>query len=154
MVQVSLYNIAQMFTPHKKRKLWFLSWLNVMVSYLQWIIGELDALWQSSRIEATMTPQILYLERLLNARYSRNPWDILIDDGYALGPWVYLPGETATPQFYTDQEDSFLWSEQDSIDVDFVVEVPGVLEEEIPYIGATVQKYKLAGKHFVIQLYT
>ncbi|MEI6899249.1 MAG: hypothetical protein WCL00_05185 [Bacteroidota bacterium] len=152
MIKFTLYKIVQIVTPFHLRRPRIIAWLKVYVSWLELILHELDALWQSSRIEARMTPQILFLEHLLNNRYGRNPWDILIDDGYALGPWIYLEGETATPQFYTDLSDSYLWSDSDGTEVDFVVEVPGVLEEEIAVIGATVQKYKLPGKYFVIQI--
>ncbi|MEI6899926.1 MAG: hypothetical protein WCL00_08610 [Bacteroidota bacterium] len=152
MIRFSLYKIVQIITPFHLRRPRIIAWLKVYVSWLELILHELDALWQSSRIEARMTPQILFLEHLLNTRYGRNPWDILIDDGYALGPWLFSIDETASPQFYTNQADSYVWSDQDSTVVDFVVEVPGVLEDEVPVIGATVQKYKLPGKHFVVQI--
>ena len=153
MIQFSLYKIVRVLTPQRHRKPVFVAWLKVFVSYLEKILHELYQLWQDTRTEAAMTPQIIYIEHLLNTRYGRDPWDILIDDGYYTGPWIFKIDEPSVPAFYMDQNNSFVWSDADSTTVDFVVRVPEALEMEVPVIAATVSKYKLPGKYFVIQLY-
>lgn len=158
MIQFSLFKVIKIVTPFRHRKPRFLAWLKVYVSYLEWILQELYQYWHVTRVEANMTPQIIFIERLLNDRYGRDPWDILIVEGYELGPWLFLNDEPAVPQIYVYNErtgvtDPFIWDITDPVEVDFVVKVPAELESEVPVIGATVQKYKLAGKRFVVQIY-
>jgi hypothetical protein len=122
------------------------------MSYLQMI---LEGFWQmrdDTIKEAKMTPQIAYLEHLLNDRYGRT--DIFISDGFELGPWIFSTEEEADPEFYMDQEDdSYIYSTDDQVTVSFVVNIPEVLSEEVQSIAAMVQKYKLAGKYFIIQIF-
>lgn len=137
--------------PFEHRKSHYVAWVKTFVSYLAKIQEDLFQLWEATRDEALMTPQIMYLEHLLNNRYGRT--DIFISDGEYLGPWIWPKDETAEKIFYVDQADSFVWTDQDATNVDFIVNIPDVLESETRYIAAQVQKYKLAGKIFLIQLF-
>jgi hypothetical protein len=147
----SLFKVVQLEIPFLHRKPRFVAWVKTFVSYLAKIQEDLYQLWESSRIEALMTPQIKYLEGILNRRYGRT--DIFINDGFDLGPWIWPADETADPVFYLDQADSYVWSSGDSTVIDFVVNIPAVLDDETSYIAAVVNKFKLAGKTFVIQIF-
>lgn len=50
------------------------------------------------------------------------------------------------------EPDNYVYSIYDSINVDFVVQVPRSLVDYCNVIAAYVQKFKLAGKAFIIQL--
>lgn len=149
----SLNKVVVLLTPYAHRKEKFTTWLRVSVSYLEEMLVRLRVYWQETIDDAMMTPQIKYLEHFLNTKYDRDPADIFIDDGYQLGPWIWPVGSPADPIFYLDQADSYVYCGTDEIDVDFVVNIPEVLTEDAPPIGAIVTKYKLPGKHFVIQTF-
>jgi hypothetical protein len=90
---------------------------------------------------------------MLNRRYGHT--DIWIGEGYQLGPWIWPVGSTPAVIFYLDQVDSYVWTDNDQAsNVDFVVNIPGDLATEVQYMAALVNKYKLPGKNFVIQIFS
>jgi hypothetical protein len=124
-------------------------WVKVFLSYLVMIKESLYAWWDVTIDDASMTPQIIYLERYLNFRFEST--EIYIDEGYTLGPWVFnsYPGD---PTFFMDTpDDSWVYSGSDASEVDFVVHIPETLASSIPHIASIVHKYKLPGKNFIIQ---
>jgi hypothetical protein len=154
MLRFSIVKAEEQNVPPRERKPRFLAWLKVFISYLGKIKDALEVFWEETIEDVMMTPQIIYLEHLLNTRYERNPWDIFIGDGFDLGPWFFTDNLPGDPEFYWDQDDSYLWTNNDVVNnVDFVVNVPDAVESAIPVIAGLVQKYKLAGKIFVIQIY-
>ena len=150
MYPFSLFKIVQILTPAAKRTPRFIAWLKVFVSYLQYILEDFYQFRDRSIKEAIMTPQIIMIEWLLNTRYGTTK--IKIIEGYSLGPWIYPRLVDVLHEFYLDQTNSFVYSNQDAVTVDFVVDVPESLSSETSTIAALVQKYKLPGKTFIIQL--
>jgi len=151
MIRFSLYKVIQILLPHNRRRPVFIAWVKVFISYLSAILEQLRQLWSQSLKEAKMTPQVCYLEKLLNSRYGRT--DIKIVEGYQLGPWVFSTDPpSADIDFFMVDPDDFVYSGEDSVTVDFVVQVPRAISDFCAVIAAYVQKYKLAGKLFIIQL--
>ena len=147
----SLFKVVQILLPWIRRKVRFIAWTKVFVSYLAGLLEQLWQFWEATAKECKMTPQIIFLEHLLNERYGRT--DIFISDGSILGPWIFSENEPDIPPFYLDQPDSWIWGESDSVTVDFVVNIPEILRSQAQIIAAMVQKYKLAGKQFIIQVF-
>ena len=147
----SLFKVVQILLPWIRRKVRFIAWTKVFVSYLARLLEQLWQFWEATAKECKMTPQIMYLEHDLNDRFGHT--DIFISDGYELGPWIYTDTEVADPEFFMDQADSFLWTDLDGILVDFVVNIPAILDDQVQVIAAMVQKFKLPGKVFVIQIF-
>ena len=139
-----------MLIPFSHRKSRFTAWVKVFVSYLEVMQQDLYQLWNRTDAEAKMTPQIMYLEHLLNEKFGTT--DIVIDDGVNLGPWIYQSSETPDPEWFVDQANSFIWNNEDQVVIDFVVHIPSDIETGTPELAALVQKYKLPGKRFVIQI--
>jgi len=150
MLKYSLYKESQILLPPRKRRPRFTAWIKVSVSFIASIIDMLFVLWENSTAEARMTPQVIYIERLLNNRYGRS--DIFISEGFTLGPWVFSNADTPDPDFYMDQADSFVYGTNDAIVVDFIVNIPSLLSGEVQDIAAMVMKYKFLGKYFIIQI--
>ncbi|MCX6266549.1 MAG: hypothetical protein NTW16_04230 [Bacteroidetes bacterium] len=141
-----------MLIPHRHRKTRFIAWVKVFLAYLAKIKDDLYQYWDETILDASMSPQILYLERLLNLRYDRT--DIYIGEGYSHGPWVFTIAQPGTPEFYMDQEDdSWVYTYNDASGIDFVVHIPAFFSSvvDVPRIAAIVHKYKLPGKRFIIQ---
>jgi hypothetical protein len=118
------------------------------------ILDDLRQFREETLRDAKMTPQIIYLEHMLNSRYGTGT-AIFISDGFLLGPWIFADGDTPNPEFYMDDPlDSFVFADTDMVTVSFVVNIPRGLNGVTQQIAAMVQKYKLAGKYFIIQLYS
>lgn len=148
----SIDRIVQMNTPYRLREPVFLSWLKTSVAYLVKIIADLNVLWEQTIIEVMTTPQILYLEHYLNNRFTRV--DIFISEGYDLGPWFFNTYVEGDPEFYWDiANENWLWGNNDADTTDFVVNIPSILADQVQLIAACVQKYKLPGMRFIIQIF-
>ena len=151
MWEFSLYKIGQILLPFAKRKVRFVAWVKVFLSWLGDILDRLRLFRGKSLRDAKMTPQICYLEKYLNDRF--NSTEIKIVEGYSLGPWMFLAGPPAGDvDFYAVEPDNYCYASNVTTDVDFVVEVPRELESECNVIAAIVQKFKMVGKSFIIQL--
>jgi hypothetical protein len=152
MLTFDLNKVIQICTPWAKRKPRFLTWAGIFISHLVVIKNALYVYWQKTIDEVMMTPQIAYLEHFLNRLFSRT--DIFITDGYELGPWIFSNTETPDPEFYMDTDDqSFVYSNQDTVTVDFIVNIPYAIIGDVQLIAAIVNKYKLPGKYFIIQIF-
>ena len=153
MWQFNLNRVIRYLVPVYLRRPRFLAWLNASIGYLALILEGLRQNRYETTNEAYMTPQIIYLEHLLNDRYGRT--DIFISDGYLLGPWIFADADTPNPEFYMndDPEDSYVYSQSDQVTVNFIVNIPSVLSTVTQDIAAMVQKFKLAGKYFIIQIF-
>ena len=147
--QFSINKVAHMLIPYRHRTLKMVAWVKVFVSYLVYIKEMLFQVWDETVLDVSMTPQIAYLEKRLNIEFDRT--DIFIDEGFTLGPWIFLNTETADPDFFMDEDDSWVYTVSDAVDVDFVVNIPEVIESGAPLIAALTHKYKLPGKSFIIQ---
>lgn len=138
-----------MMIPFRHRQLRFVAWVKVFVSYLVYIKVMLYLYWDQTQLDASITSQIIYIEKILNLACERT--DIYIDEGYYLGPWIVTAEETPDPEFYMDQADSYVFTRHDAVDVDFIVNIPAGISSAIPVIAALTHKYKLPGKYFIIQ---
>lgn len=151
MWEFSLYKIGQILLPFAKRKVGFVAWVKVYLSYLSDILDRLRLFRLASLRDAKMTPQICYLEKYLNDMF--NSTKIRIVDGYLLGPWCFFNGPPSGDEdFYMVEPDNYCFAYNVTTDIDFVVEVPQELEGECNVIAAYVQKFKMVGKSFIIQL--
>ena len=137
--------------PFRKRKPRFIAWIKVFTAYLVMVMNDLFQYREKTIKDAKMTPQVCYLEKFLNSRYGVST--IKIVEGYELGPWCFYDGPPVGEiDMFMVEPDNYCYSNNVVTSVDFVVEVPRALEDQCSMIAAYVQKYKLAGKSFIIQL--
>ena len=154
----SVNKIGHILIPHRHRKPRFVAWVKVFLACLVKVKEDLYQYWDETITDASMTPQIIYLERLLNSMFDST--EIFISNDYEnLGPWIFLNTETADPEFYMSDDvetdvDAYVYNNLDAVWVDFTVNIPEALHDNIPLIAAIVQKYKLPGKYFIIQIYS
>jgi hypothetical protein len=149
--QFSINKIGHILVPHRHRQPRFIAWVKVFLAYLASVKEALYLRWDETVLDASMTPQIIYLEHILNIIFERT--DIFIDEGSALGPWIFRNTETPDPEFCMDQADSFVFNNQEAVWVDFTVNIPAAVESQTSRIAAIVHKYKLPGKLFIIQIF-
>jgi len=151
MQQFNLYKVLQIMLPFRKRKPRFIAWIKVFTAYLVMVMNDLFQYREKTIKDARMTPQVCYLEKFLNSRYGVST--IKIVEGYELGPWCFYDGPPVGEiDMFMVEPDNYCYSNNVVTSVDYVVEVPRALEDQCSMIAAYVQKYKLAGKSFIIQL--
>lgn len=133
---------------------WVVRLISPFVSIYTWLLS----LRQTTLYRLAITPQVCYLEKLLNDRYDNTLRRITIIDGnqYDALPvytkpeskpvYFYLKSETLKPKVYL-----FTKGEVSPFTFDFVVRVPAAVVFNLNEMSALVQQYKLAGKIFSIQ---
>jgi hypothetical protein len=145
----SINRIVHSLIPHRHRQIRMVAWVKVFVSYLVYVRDNLWSFWDTTWLDAAITPQVCYIEKALNLRFGRD--DIVIEEGNRLGPFIYLRDVEPETEFYMDQEDSYVYTVDDTADCDFIVVIPSAIEADAPLIAALVHRYKLPGKKFIIQ---
>jgi hypothetical protein len=108
----------------------------------------------------TITPQVVYLEKLLNDRYDDAQRRIYITDGNEYDPlYLYMKAELKPLTLYTKGEVLkpkkflFLRGESGEFPYDFIVYVPADAVFDETEMTALVNGYKLAGMFFKIQTF-
>lgn len=102
-----------------------------------------------------ITPQVCYLERLLNDRYDIAARRIRIKDSVTFDPlYIFLEQENKPVFIYTEaeQQPEFIYTEAEiSIDpVDFVVVVPMDIFFQEAEMRGVLDVYRLSGKTYSI----
>lgn len=123
-LQFSINKIGHILIPHRHRTQRFIAWTKVFLSYLVLIKENLYLYWDETILDTSMTPQIIYLERMLNFRFEST--QIFINEGYTLGPWIFRNTETPDTEFFMG-DDAWVYSSQDAVMVDFTVNIPELL---------------------------
>ena len=106
----------------------------------------------------TITPQVVYMEMMLNNRYDTSLRRIYIRDGIDYDPiYIYTRAEAKPEYFYVRGEagkpKKYLYTrgESGSLTYDFIVFVPVVVIFNFEEMKSLIETYKLAGKYFLIQ---
>ena len=138
---------------------------NQMRAWLMQLIGQVVALYNSFVLfrnsvlyKIAITPQVCYLEKMLNDRYDSSLRRITIIDGLEYNPlfiyldlenkpvYFFLKSETAKPKVYL-----YTAGEAGQFTFDFIVVVPVAVSFNLNEMIALLQQYKLASKIFSIQ---
>ncbi|MFC4262483.1 hypothetical protein ACFOWM_06325 [Ferruginibacter yonginensis] len=106
--------------------------------------------------ELTITPQVCYLEKLLNDRFDFTDRRIYIDDGVDKPPkYIYVNAELK-PQFIRRRAEAspvFIYtrSEIGALSNDFIVFIPLTLMVDLNEVVSVLKSKKLLGTKFKIQ---
>ncbi|HYH14171.1 MAG TPA: hypothetical protein VD794_03060 [Flavisolibacter sp.] len=151
------YNkLTQWMIPSRIRKGRIVAFVQILIYGVSFLYQDLLRFRKQKLYELTITPQVCYLERLLNDRFDFIQRRIRIVDSLDKPPYyiyqkdelkpkyIYLRAEGKPAYIYTSGESSLL---QD----DFVVLVPAGLIFEEAEMRSLVRVFKLAGKRFKIQ---
>lgn len=110
--------------------------------------------------ELSKTPQVVYLESVLNDRWDAGLRRIRVIDASSLQPMLLyrvLEGKTP-PYIYRESEGEpaeYIYREQElnALTPDFKILVPVFVEFDQDEMIALVNRYKLSGKFFVIETF-
>lgn len=105
-----------------------------------------------------ITPQVCYLQKMLNDSYDISLRRIYLLDGVSQqAAYVYLESENKPTYIYTETESQPLYIYLDgellASGFDFVVFVPKTVSFQVNEMTARINDYKLAGKYFKIQTF-
>jgi len=161
-VNNAIYNII-----YSKLKIWLtpiflrnpilVAWLGIIISPVVYVYQDLLLFRTQKLYELAITPQVVYLQKLLNDRYDYVERRITIVDAIDQEPiyffkrtelkpvTIYNMGENEPVYVYTRGEVS-------SMKNDFIVKVPIDVVFNFNEMTSLVQTYKLPSKQFKIQI--
>lgn len=162
MVNEKIYDIDHQklgtwLTPPPMRRSVFLTWMTRMIGPFV-VIYQALLLYRSAKIyQLLITPQVCYLERLLNDRYDHTQRRIYITDGEDKPPtYIYQNAELKPLYVYNNSEGQparYIYTSGESGDHkdDFIIWVPVAISFENAEMVSLVKGFKLAGTKFKIQ---
>lgn len=157
--QINFKRLARWWTPHPLRTA---SWLKFIgcILLVPAALHTAFLLYRKQKLyQLKITPQKVYLERMLNDKFGGTVKNIYIDDGEDHPPIYLYQEEEAKPVYlYQAAEDKPQWlyteGEAGELRDDFVVFVPSIIVFDPVEMASVVRQYKLAGIKFKIQTYT
>jgi len=144
--------------PEPLRSPEMIAWITRLASPFTYLYSLILSFRQSTLYKLAITPQVVFLEKMLNDRYDSSLRRIYILDGQEYNPlyiytvaevkpvWLYTKGEVGKPQV-----DLFTKGEVGQFTFDFVVYVPVAISFDVNEMSSLVNTYKLAGKIYDIQ---
>jgi|SRR5690242_18712581 len=140
----------------KKRKPKILAMLYAMAKPVMLIHQDFLKYRDAKLYQLMITPQVCWLERLLNDRYDFTQRRIYINDGVDKPPvYIYQRAELKPLYIYRRSEDKpvYIYTRGESGDVkdDFTVFVPLDIAFEDAEMISLIRQFKLAGTKFKIQ---
>lgn len=135
-----------------------MAYLMALVGPLVYLYNKLLAFRDSIIYKLTITPQVAYLEKMLNDRYDNALRRIYIEDGESTNAIpLYTKAELQPVILYTKGENQpislYTKGEAGQFTFDFVVWVPLGLTFDETEMTALVNTYKLVSKFFKIQTF-
>lgn len=150
--------LVRWLIPLPLRKTKIVAWLNVLASPVVYLYQDFLLFKTAKLYQLKITPQVCYLEMLLNDRFDFTTRGIRIVDGVDMPPtyifqdaelkplYIRQTAEAAPPVYiYTDGESGALTD-------DFIIEVPAAVVFDDAEMKSLVKVYKLAGTKFKIQI--
>lgn len=156
---INYRKLVTWLVPVPLRGVVMLSWLMALVSPFIDLYNNLIRFRDAVLYRLTITPQVVYLEKMLNDRFDIIERRIVIKDGQEFLPlflfkkaevkpiFFYRKSETTKPKTHLltkGEVGAFTW--------DFVVFVPVLVPFDINEMIALINAYKLADKVYKIQI--
>lgn len=151
-------NLAVWLLPRSFRKTRLIILLKALLYPLTVLYDSFKLFRKAKIYQLTITPQVCYLERLLNDRYDSGQRRIYIDDAVWHLPWfVYKEAENKTEWLYMEVENNpitvYTEGEAGVALNDFVVFVPKSIAFDNAQMRSLIDAFKLFGTKYTIQLF-
>lgn len=145
--------LLRWLTPQALRKPRVLAFLRAFLSGVQHIHALFINFKIATEYTLTITPQVCFLEKMLNDRFDFLQRRIYIIDGVSYQPlWLALKEEEKPQWLALRSEQSPLWlplrSEVSFFSSDFTIVIPKDVVYDESELTARVNRYKLAGKQW------
>jgi hypothetical protein len=157
---INYSKLLRLLLPTMLRRRTLLALLSPPFSYINRLHQAFRANREVNLYNLQITPQICYLEKMLNDRYDVSARNIYIKDSYTdykPGTYIYIDAENKQLPIFLDSENRpkylFDSSEMSTGGIDFIVCVPDSVAFDMEEMKALVNAYKLASKTFSIIKY-
>lgn len=153
------YNrLVNMLLPMELRTSVHVIWLRVMLSPVVFLYMLFGRNRQANLYALSITPQVCYLEKMLNDRFDFGDRRIYIDDPVRNDAfYLYQEAESKPVDFYMEIEAlpliTYTDGEAGLVMEDFIVYVPEGLVFNMEEMKALLDMYKLAGKKYKIETF-
>lgn len=157
---IDIKKLVLQLLPQIYRQPKHVAWLQALVQPLITLYALFNAFRNSTLYQLSITPQVCYLEKMLNDKYDVALRRIYIDEPPEIeGVPLYQEVEVKPQVLFTEAEvvdDEFVLyqeSESEIFSVDFIVVVPLALEPTIDLneLTAILDAYKLTTKTYKVQ---
>ena len=156
---IDLNILSNWIVPKRLRKLRTMAFVRLIVSPFVFIYQDFTRFRKATLYDLMITPQVCYLEAMLNDRFDYTLRRIYIADGIEYPPlYLYTDAELQQVDLYTDAENQpkYLFTDGEvdgSVLDDFIVEVPVTIPFNEPTMRSMVQRKRLPGMKFKIQTF-
>lgn len=143
--------------PVSRRKPRLLAMLYALIYPVVVVYQALIKYKKAKQYQLLISPQVCYLERLLNDRFDYGLRRIRIDEPIVHDPWYLFQEEELKPEYlFTEGENQpvylFTESEAGEIKDDFIVLVPAGLSFDSNELKSLLNQFRLAGKKYSIKI--
>lgn len=133
-----------------------LAYLSIVISTVVFLYQDVLRFRKRKLYELMITPQVCYLERLLNDRFDFTQRRIRIVDGIDKPPFYIYQQAELKPKYIKQTTENapriiYTSGESAALQDDFIIKVPGAIVFEEAEMRSLVKAYKLAGIKFKIQ---
>jgi hypothetical protein len=154
--EVDFPKLVRLLVPPRLRKIKHVTWLQALTNPVNYLYQQFRRNRDANLYRLYITPQVVYMEKLLNDRYDISGRRIRIKDALVFEPeYIYQEQELKPVYIYKEEENKpvylFTDAEIGSDSVDFFVLVPPDLTYNENEMTALINNYKLAGKRYKIQ---
>lgn len=153
---INYLSLIRWLMPHHWRKVRHLVWLNVMcyshiLLYQQFLRSR-----KANLYRLMITPQVCYMERMLNDRFDYSLRRIRIEDAeWHLPMYVYQDDELKDAHLYLESEKKpvmlYTDNEAGALKDDFVVLVPSAISFNRDEMTGMINLFKLTGTTYKIE---
>lgn len=153
---INYSKLTTWFVPGRVRRQRIIAYLRIVISTVTMLYQDFLRFRTAKLYQLMITPQVCYLERLLNDRYDFTLRRIRIVDGEQKPPKYFYHRDEEKPVYLymrSDDKPVYLYTRGESglLTDDFVVLVPKAVPFELPEMTSLIKAYKLAGMRFKIQ---
>lgn len=155
---VDFNRIIEHLTPHFLKKSKHLAWLKVLLSPVVWLYDQFLTYRTAKLKEATINSQVVRFTRALRDYFGSELIEIIHSGDFLNQAFIYLEIEGATAEYdylpieaHEPVDYDYTQAEFDS-ENDFTVRIPAAMNGQQDAVIAFVNKYKLAGKRFNVEL--
>ena len=156
-IDIDVRNEANL--PISKRKFVNIAWIKFLAKPIRRILAEYYTYLLSNELLIHMNGQVIYIEHILNHYFDQVNEGIYITDSLAAeeGVILYNDGEDNEETYlYNDAEDDdetyFFNREEIENFPDFIINIPSTVTYNEQQLRALVNRFKIAGKNYVIKI--
>lgn len=152
--KIDVDKLATLLLPVILRKSVITTFIQVLVSPIKKVYEQFIQFRDANIYHIGITPQVCYIEKVLNDRFDKKQRRIYITQGITYDEiFLFLDTELTDEYIYQDEnKDMYIFNQLEvgAESADFIINVPSELQPDEPDLRAITETYKLASKLYNI----